>query len=156
MTAALATAALVILLGALTYTDIRSRRLPDWLTLPLVLLGVATTALLMPEKLSAHLFAAAAGFVNLWAIAALYRRYRGFDGLGLGDAKLLAAAGAWLGPLSLAPLVLVASVSALATVGVLRLAGQPVSMHTALPFGPFLGAGFFLLWCLGLSGGMLL
>ena len=40
---------------------------------------------------------AAAGFAVFWSIGAAYRRYRGRDGLGGGDAKLLAAAGAWVG-----------------------------------------------------------
>ena len=62
------------------------------------------------ENLPLYLLATALGFVSLWAVARLCRSLRGIDGLGLGDAKLLATAGAWLGPLYLAPVVLVGAI----------------------------------------------
>lgn len=143
---------LAVILAALAIVDIRTGRLPDVLTLPLLALGIGVTAVLQPEQLGPHCIAAALGYASLWLVAVLYRRHRGHDGLGLGDAKLLAAAGAWLGPLALAPLVLLASLSALATIAVMRMAGRPVSLQSSLPFGPFLGAGFLLLWCLRIAG----
>jgi leader peptidase (prepilin peptidase)/N-methyltransferase len=146
MTAILATVPLIAILCALGYIDARTRRLPDWLTLPLIALGLGVTWVLVPAHLGFHIFAAALGYLAFWSIATFYRRLRGYDGLGLGDAKLLAAAGAWLGPLSLPPVILVAPVSALATAGLLHLAGRPLSLQSSLPFGPFLGAGFILLW----------
>lgn len=152
MSWAFATLLLAAVLAALAVIDIRTGRLPDALTVPLVALGIAATAVLAPEQLGLHSIAAVLGYASLWLVAALYRRCRGHDGLGLGDAKLLAAAGAWLGPLALAPLVLLASLSALATIGMLRMAGRPVSLHSSLPFGPFLGAGLLLLWCLRSAG----
>lgn len=153
MSWALATLLLAAVLAVLAIIDIRTGRLPDALTLPLVALGIGATAVLEREQLGLHAVAAVLGYASLWLVAMLYRRHRGHDGLGLGDAKLLAAAGAWLGPLALAPLVLVASLSALATMAVLRMAGRPVSLQSSLPFGPFLSAGFLLLWCLKMAGG---
>jgi leader peptidase (prepilin peptidase)/N-methyltransferase len=47
-----------------------------------------------PRLLVDHALGALAGFVSFAAIAGVYRRARGREGLGLGDAKLLAAAGA--------------------------------------------------------------
>lgn len=142
----LSTMALVLVLVALSAIDAWTRRLPDWLTLPLLALGLAVTSAIEPEQLLPHVFAAVLGFASFWLVAVLYRRYRGFDGLGLGDAKLLAAAGAWLGPFYLAPMVLAAALLALAAVLVLRVAGRPVSLQSSLPFGPFLSAGFLGLW----------
>lgn len=72
--------------------------------------------------------------------------------LGLGDAKLLAAAGAWLGPLYLAPVVFIGAVLALGFALTLRLLGHKVSSQSTLPFGPFLGIGFFGMWCAKIGG----
>jgi len=83
-------------LMALSIIDWRCSRLPDALTLPLLLLGLAVAAVNWPTELADHVFGAVVGYSGLAAIAWAYRRLRGFDGLGLGDAKLLAAGGAWL------------------------------------------------------------
>lgn len=147
-----ATIALAVVLIVASVIDIRSRRLPDHLTLTSLALGLLLTLALEPGGLPLHVVAAAIGFLALYLVAATYRRLRGIDGLGLGDAKLLAAAGAWLGPLYLAPVVFVSAVLALLTVLILRLLGRQVSLQSTLPFGPFLSAGFFGLWCLKISG----
>lgn len=148
----LATAVLTIGLFAASVIDLRSHRLPDYLTLPLIALGLIQTQTLDPSALLRHALAALLGFLAFYLIATLYRRVRGFDGLGLGDAKLLAAAGAWLGPLYLAPVVFVGAVLALVAALILRLLGRNVSLQMTLPFGPFLSAGFFGFWCLKISG----
>ena len=147
-----ATVGLVVTLGACTAIDIRSRRMPDWLTLPLIVAGLVFGA---SDGLVAGLWSlvgAAIGFLSLYLVSRLYLHLRHQHGLGLGDAKLLAAAGAWLGPLNLAPVVLIASVLALGCVQVMRLAGRSVGWQTTLPFGPFLALGFFACWCAKLGG----
>lgn len=148
----LATIALAAVLVVASVIDIRSRRLPDYLTLPLLALGLLITLTLQPGGLLLHVLAAAIGFLALCLVAAAYRRLRGIDGLGLGDAKLLAAAGAWLGPLYLAPVVFVSAVLTLVAALILRLLGRQVSLQSTLPFGPFLSASFFGFWCLKISG----
>ena len=70
--------------------DARHFWLPDWLTLPLLAGGLATTALFDRPALMDHLIGAAVGFAVLWGIAALYRRTRGREGLGGGDFRLRA------------------------------------------------------------------
>ncbi len=145
----------VLLLATLiiaSIIDLRTQRLPDWLTLPLGAFGLILTAVFTPDDLLPNALAAALGFLALWLVAHTYRTLRGRDGLGLGDAKLLAAAGAWLGPLYLAPLVFIAAILALVATLILRLVGREVSFQTTLPFGPFLSVGLFLCWCLKLSG----
>jgi leader peptidase (prepilin peptidase)/N-methyltransferase len=142
-----ATPILAAMLVALSAIDLASRRLPDWLTLPLAALGLGGVLMWDASSLAVHLLAALVGFLCFWSTASLYRRFRGQDGLGLGDAKLLAAAGAWLGPLYLAPVVFTAAVLALAAVAVLRIAGRQISLQSSVPFGPFLSAGFFGFWC---------
>lgn len=92
------------------------------------------------------------GFGLFWAIGRLYAAWRGVEGLGLGDAKLLAAAGAWLGPPGLAPTILVAATLGLAAAWLTgrRRGGD------AIAFGPFLALAcwLLLLWQLaGFEGG---
>ena len=70
----------------------------------------------------------------------------------LGDAKLLAASGAWLGATTLPQVVLLAALSALAAAGFLRLAGIRIGISSALPFGPFLALATWVLWLLSPTG----
>ena len=70
----------------------------------------------------------------------------GAGGLGMGDAKLLAAIGAWLG-LSLLPVTLfIAACSGLVAAAGATLTGRRMTAATAIPFGPFLALAAWLLW----------
>ena len=82
---------------ALGWIDWTHMVLPDALTLPLVLAGLGVTWRLEPEALTDHAAAAIAGYVAFRLLELGYRRLRGRDGLGQGDAKLAAACGAWVG-----------------------------------------------------------
>ncbi|HZT20191.1 MAG TPA: prepilin peptidase [Dongiaceae bacterium] len=138
---------------ALGWIDLRCWLLPDLLTLPLLALGLAAAALLDPEELGDRAAAAALGYAALRAVAWTYRRLRGREGLGEGDAKLLAAAGAWLGMAALPQVVLAAAATALVAAAGLRLAGARLHAHTALPFGPFLALAAWTVWLFGPFGG---
>jgi leader peptidase (prepilin peptidase)/N-methyltransferase len=98
---------------ALAVIDARHTLLPDVLTLPLIPVGLLVIWMAEPAQLSHHAIGAVVGFAVFAAIAWAYRRIRGRDGLGLGDAKLLAAGGAWAGWMGLASIVVWASVLAL-------------------------------------------
>ncbi len=126
--------------------DIDRYRLPDLLTLPMVAGGILYWTVIDASAAPHHLLGAAAGYLGLVAIAEGYRLLRGRDGLGRGDAKLLAAAGAWLGWTALPFVVLAASVGALLVVAMLALARGRVALTQPLPFGPFLAGAFILLW----------
>lgn len=136
---------------ALALIDLRTWRLPDVLTLPLILAGVGLAALgLLPAAmLLSSLVGAAAGFLVLAGIGWAYRQLRGRDGLGLGDAKLLAAAGAWLGVEALPWLLLFAALLGLAMA--LARAG-PLRPETAVPFGPPLALSFWGLLVAQMAG----
>src|SRR5215469_3279545 len=99
---------------ALAWIDVRSFILPDVLTLPLLLTGLGVASLTSPDKVFWHALGAAAGYLSLYGVNALYRALRGRDGLGLGDAKLLAAVGAWMGIGALSWVVLLAAAAGLA------------------------------------------
>ena len=122
------------------------------MTLPLVLAGLAAAAWLEPEALTGCAAGAALGYLFLRSGGLVYRRLRGRDGLGQGDAKLLAAAGAWLGAAALPQVILIAALAALAAALCLRLAGVRLDARSALPFGPFLALAPWLLWLYGPPG----
>lgn len=133
----------------LAWIDIRNWLLPDLLTLPLVMAGLAAAAAFDPEQLVERSLGAALGYLSLLTIAALYRALRHRDGLGGGDAKLLAGAGAWVGAAALPQVILLAALSALAAAACLWIAGFRLSAHSALPFGPFLAFATWVLWLCG-------
>ena len=134
---------------ALGWIDLRCWLLPDVLTLPLIIAGLVAGAAFEPERLANRSLGAIIGYLSLAAVAAFYRVLRGREGLGRGDAKLLAAAGAWLGATALPQVILLAALSALVSAGCLRLAGARIDGQTALPFGPFLAFAIWVLWLAG-------
>jgi leader peptidase (prepilin peptidase)/N-methyltransferase len=133
----------LLLLAAI---DWRVQLLPDVLTLPLMLTGLVASFFLPLGSWRDHAIGAAAGFVALVLIAWLYHRLRKREGLGLGDAKLLAAIGAWVGWQALPAVVLAASVLGLLFAIALFLYGRSLRMSDRLPFGVFLSVGGWLVW----------
>jgi leader peptidase (prepilin peptidase)/N-methyltransferase len=69
--------------------------------------------------------------------------------MGLGDAKLLAAAGAWVSWSGLPSVVLVASLLALTVVLVQSLLRKRLDPQQHVPFGAFLSAGLWIVWLYG-------
>jgi leader peptidase (prepilin peptidase)/N-methyltransferase len=134
---------------ALAWIDWTEFLLPDVLTLPLLLAGLALTWLWDPETLTDHCLAAALAYVAFQALAAGYRRLRGRDGLGGGDAKLIAAAGAWCGLAALPLIVLGSALTGLLAALGLALAGRTVTSTTRIPFGPCIALAFWLAWVEG-------
>jgi leader peptidase (prepilin peptidase)/N-methyltransferase len=119
--------------------DLRHRILPNAITIPGIAAGLVFGAVLPPGWVAALVGAAVGGGV-LYAIAEAYYRLRGVEGLGMGDVKMLAMIGAFLGPqLTLVTLVL-ASLSG-SIVGVTLIVSGRGGMQAALPFGTFLAAG---------------
>ncbi len=133
----------------LGWIDWNTYLLPDVLTLPLLLAGLALTLLMDPEVLTDHCLAACFGYLSLAAIALAYRRLSGREGLGSGDAKLLAAAGAWCGLAALPFIILCSAVIGLLVIGSMAVAGQAVTGTTKLPFGPCIALAFWLAWIHG-------
>jgi len=135
---------------ALAWIDARTMLLPDVLTLPLLLLGLGATAWLAPGLVYEHALAAALGYASFVLVAAVYRRLRGFAGLGAGDAKLMGVAGAWLG-LGLLPwVVLLAALLGLAGAGTRMMRGEALTRTSRAAFGPYLALA---IWTLRLWGG---
>ena len=95
---ALARFVLCAALFAASWVDLDCRIIPDVISLPGVLVGFAAAALLMPEVgWKDSLFGIALGGGLLFAVGELYRWLRGKEGMGMGDVKLLAMIGSFLG-----------------------------------------------------------
>lgn len=142
-TAITATALLAIALIALSAWDATTLRLPDIITLPLIVLGIATAP---PDAMLCRALSAVAGGAALFALALTYKRIRHRDGLGLGDVKLFAAAGAWVGLENLSSVLLIACIAAIATIGVVTQLNRKIKLSDCIAFGPFLALGFWVVW----------
>lgn len=126
------------LLLALAVLDARHFWLPDALTLPLAFFGLTMGAYSTAAMLGDRAIGALAGYGVMVAITFGYRAWRGREGLGLGDAKLLGAIGAWTGWQLLPLVLLLASAGGLVWAALLTLGGQAVRADMRLPLGLFL------------------
>lgn len=142
-------ACLTSLLGwwllALAAMDLREYRLPDLLTLPLAAIGtfLALLALEPLPTVGASLIGGVVAGGTLLAVRWSYARLRRREGLGLGDVKLAAAIGTWLGPWPLPTVLLLAG-----GLGILHAlaAGAGRDPSIRIPFGPSLAGAFWLVW----------
>ncbi len=136
----------LLLLAAI---DWRVQLLPDILTLPLCVAGLAASWAIAADWWPDHVIGAAAGFLSFALIALAYRAWRGREGLGLGDAKLMAALGAWVSWIGLPTVLLWGSVLGLAYALAQTMRGQRLALSDRIPFGSFLAVGGWLVWLYG-------
>ena len=108
-----ATALLWGLLLWIGISDAMTFRIPDPASLGLVAVGLIYSPVSIVVTPMDAALGAALGFAVFAIVGEIYFRRTGADGLGLGDAKLLGAAGAWLGWAALPNLVLSAALAAL-------------------------------------------
>ena len=157
------------LVVVLTITDIRERILPDKVNFFGVVVGLAFSFFTMsvdgtalwlsrryfdfPPPQWALSFAdaaigAVAGSGLLWFVAEGYFRLRGREGMGLGDVKMMAFVGAFLGVKRTMMTVLVGSLLG-SVIGILLISISKKGRDYELPFGTFLGAGALLVLFFG-------
>jgi leader peptidase (prepilin peptidase) / N-methyltransferase len=126
---------LCTLLVAITLTDLELRLIPNKIVLAGALAGIAIVALGDAGSLAQRGIAAAAAGGFLFLVALAYPR-----GMGMGDVKLVAMMGIYLGR-SIAPAVLIGfAVGALVGVAMIAQEGS-AARKRAIPFGPFLALG---------------
>ncbi|CAI1109553.1 prepilin peptidase [Serratia quinivorans] len=124
----------VTLLVPLFFIDLHTMLLPDRLTLPLLVFALLFAASGYGSvTLTSACIAAALGFGVPWLLSWLFRLLRGHEGMGMGDMKLLAALGAWLGPQTLLDVVAASTLLALGAALVLL----RVKPGVPFPFGPY-------------------
>jgi leader peptidase (prepilin peptidase) / N-methyltransferase len=165
----LAFALLLMTAGLLVYTsiiDLHVQRLPTAINAALLVLGLVyhwhgggsalyLLGIWVPVSVLSGLVAAGLCYAAFVAIDLVYRQVRGRTGLGAGDAKLVAALGAWVGLDHVPWLIVLASISALCFWGVGPVtAGMPRADKSEsgrverIPFGPHLAAAAWILICL--------
>jgi leader peptidase (prepilin peptidase)/N-methyltransferase len=133
---------------ALAVIDLHEQILPDSMTLPLVWAGLLLSCFGLFTTPVASIAGAAIGYLSLRAIDEGYKRLARVDvAMGPGDAKLLAAFGAWFGAPSLLLIILLSSLVG-SVVGLSLMALGKAGRRTKIPFGPYLaGAGWLtLVW----------
>ena len=146
---------LISLLMPLVLIDMDHLWLPEPICRAGVITGLVATALVTAfgqaqntSLLFNHLLASACGLLALEALSALAERIVGQPALGLGDAKLAAMAGAWLGINGLGVAMGIA-VFAGALFGVVARISGHLKPREPFPFGPFIALGIWLVWLMG-------
>lgn len=128
---------------ALTFIDMREQILPDVITLPFLWLGLLLNRGDLYASLDSAVLGAALAYLFLWLVFHAFRLATGKEGMGHGDFKLFALAGAWLG-WQLLPLVLLFASLAGALYGGALILTRRLTRATPMPFGPFLCAATWL------------
>jgi leader peptidase (prepilin peptidase)/N-methyltransferase len=152
------TAAISCLLGwtmlAIAAIDARSFTIPDALSLPAIPAGLLLSGYLADpaaEQLVSldQVLGAGLGGCGFWLVREGYFRVRGREGLGLGDVKLAAAAGAWTGWQHLSDAVLLAAAAALSlTIAVALVRGRSLAIGHKIAFGVYLAPAIWIVWAL--------
>ena len=124
--------------------DICNLRVRNWANALVAALGALDA--FWQDRLLDAASGAVLGFALVYGVAALYRRWRGRDGMGMGDVKLMAAGGMWLGPLDVPMALLMACASALLAVIAFSVFGHASFADGKIPFAPFLAFGIFAAW----------
>ncbi|MDB5617788.1 A24 family peptidase [Tardiphaga sp.] len=142
---------LALMMLAIAVNDARDYIIPDVLTAAAVGLGLLRAGICGPDAdLAAVGWALLRGAAVAlpWLLMMIgYRRLRGRDGLGLGDVKLAAVAGVWLGWVTTFAAM---ELAALVALGAYLVAGlwrrRPMKTTAFLPFGLFLAPAIWIGW----------
>lgn len=140
------------MLVALAGIDVRTQLLPDQITYPLLWLGLLLALKPLFVAAPTAILGAVIGYLCLWCVYWLFKLLTGKEGMGHGDFKLLAALGAWMGPVALLPIVLLSSLIG-ALVGGTLIALRKQDRSVPIPFGPFIAAAG---WVWFIAGDVLL
>lgn len=146
----LAGAVLAVICLTIAIFDYRQMIIPDELNAFAFIAGLAAAGLdFSPANAVLAALARAGGmFAAFFAFRFAYRRLRGLEGMGLGDVKLAAVAGAWLDWPQLPAAVNIAALSALTVALFARLRGRQLEWTAKLPFGVFFAPSIWACWWL--------
>jgi leader peptidase (prepilin peptidase)/N-methyltransferase len=139
---------------AIAAVDARRFVIPDVLSLPAVPAGLLASGYLLDPSMHQlirldHVIGAGVGGALFWLVREAYWRIRGREGLGLGDVKLAAAAGAWTGWQHLADVILFATTAALGlAIAIAIVRREALSATSRLAFGVFLAPSIWVVWLL--------
>ena len=137
---------IAVLLVWMSFIDIERHILPNFLTYGLMMCGLIWASIHQLPQLGHHVIGAIFGYGLIALLAWYYIKKRGIVGIGLGDAKLLAASGAWLGWMGIPYVLLIASLSGLLLSVVIMISKKSLDLKYRIAFGPHLAIGFWGVW----------
>ena len=127
------------------FIDLKHFIIPNVLTFPLMVIGFLKSfdpnlnQTIFPNYINS-LIGGLFGYSIIWLIIFFYKKVRKKEGMGLGDAKLMAVIGFWFGWISIPFTIFISSVVALIIV-VPSLINQSRKMSSEIPFGPYIIIG---------------
>ena len=127
------------------FIDLKHYIIPDRLTYPLMIIGFIKSfypnlnLTIFPNFINS-LIGGICGYLIIWSIIFFYKKFRKKEGMGLGDAKLLAAIGFWFGWLSIPFIIFTSSIVALLIV-LPSVVNKTRKMSSQIPFGPYIIIG---------------
>jgi len=130
------------------FIDLKHFIIPNVLTFPLMVIGFLKSfdpnlnQTIFPNYINS-LIGGLFGYSIIWLIIFLYKNIRKKEGMGLGDAKLMAVIGFWFGWISIPFTIFISSTVALVLV-VPSLINQSRKMSSEIPFGPYIIIGCIL------------
>ena len=145
----LAGVCLVAVLAAVCAIDARYGIIPDSLVVALAVGGVLQTSIPGQGELLQRCFEALLLFFAACLFRAAYRWVRGHDGIGFGDVKFATAGVLWIGIEGVPAMLLLAVLSALASLLILKREGHALDAKQAISFGPHLAVALWLVWVAG-------
>ena len=135
-------ATLIIFFIIIFFIDLKHYIIPNELTFPLMAVGFLKSFLpnlnqtIFPNYINS-LIGGIIGYGIIWLIILLYKKIRNKDGMGLGDAKLLAVIGFWFGWISIPFVIFLSSAIALIIV-IPDLLKKSKKLSSQIPFGPYI------------------
>lgn len=124
--------------------DLQYKIIPDRISLPGIVVGFAFSLLpSSPLSWSDSLIGIVAGGGFLLLVGVAYEKLTGREGMGMGDVKMLAMIGAWMGWRSLLFIILLSSLAG-SLIGGAALVLSRRGVKARIPFGPFLSLGTFI------------
>ncbi|MCP5380947.1 MAG: prepilin peptidase [Kordiimonadaceae bacterium] len=137
-----------ILLSALCYYDFKTMKLPNSLTLAVLLLGLVYSLFSNQDPLLTGIsFLISTCFLLM--VSYSYYKLRGYHGLGMGDVKLFAAGSVWLSPYLLPIVLLISSLTAILYFILIMSNKDNAFLNQKIPYGPFLAIAIWLTWLSG-------
>ena len=141
-----------VLINLLVYgavVDIYFFVIPDTVSVGLFPLGLIVTGFVNPDALLLHFATGIVVAVIFLSMNRYYQVYRGRSGFGMGDTKLLASAGTWIGPLAFPSVVLIGCLSGITSILIRRLVRSNRAFRRPLAFGPHISLGLWAVWNFG-------
>ncbi len=133
----------IFFLVTMTGIDIKVQLLPDILTIPLMWIGIIISFWNVFISLEMAVIGSIIGYLLLWSVSVGFKIITKRDGMGLGDAKLLAALCAWVHIQYLPVILLIACFSGIFVALLQKILKGNKMTGVQIPFGPYLALGGF-------------